>query len=98
MKTKRAGLQPRAEKWHEKPIGENDLFRRYTVILAYPEEGYDRLETYTTWVAAKSAADAVEHARKRCIRETKCGEWGDPPGSDLEPIAMFAGWLEDLNP
>ena len=71
---------------------------RYTVILAYPEEGYDRLETYMSWVTAKSAADAVEHARKRCIKETKCGEWGDPPGSDLEAIAVFAGWLEDLNP
>jgi len=71
---------------------------RYTVILAYPEEGYDGLETYMTWVKADSPADAIKHARKRCIEDAKCGEWGDPPGSDLEPIAVFAGWLEDLNP
>lgn len=72
---------------------------RYTVILVYPDQGtYEPIEVFMTHTLAKSPADAIKHARKRCIKETKCGEWGDPPGSDLEPVAVFAGWLEDLNP
>ena len=71
---------------------------KYTVLLAYPNEGYDPVETYMAHTLAASPDDAVEHARKRCIKETKCGEWGDPPGSDLEAIAVFKGWLEDVNP
>ena len=29
---------------------------------------------------------------KRCTKPS-AARWGDPPGSDLEPIAVFAGWL-----
>lgn len=70
---------------------------KYTVLLAYPGLGiYEPIETFMAHTLAESPADAVEHARKRCVKETRCGEWGDPPGSDLEAIAVLKGWLEDV--
>ena len=72
---------------------------RYTVLLAYPDDRRDyNTDHYQAHVAAKDPSDAVDRARKQCIKDNESGEFGDPPGSDLEPIAVFPGWLEDLKP
>ena len=71
----------------------------HTVLLAYPDNRRDHsTDSFQAHVRAVSPSETVEHARKQCIKETESGEWGDPPGSDLEPIAVFKGWLEDLKP
>jgi hypothetical protein len=72
---------------------------RYTVLLAYPDNRRDYgVDSFQAHVRAANPDDAVAHAREQCIEKEESGEWGDPPGSDLEPIAVFKGWLEDLKP
>lgn len=91
------GIKARKERWSEQTLPRE--IKRYTVLLAYPE-GYADFpgESYMAWVVARSPSDAVDHARKQCIEANESGEFGDPPGSDLEPIAVYKGWLEDVKP
>ena len=73
--------------------------QRYTVLLAYPEDYADYPgESFQALVVAEGPTEAIDNARKQCIKATESGEWGDPPGSDLEPIAVYKGWLEDVKP
>lgn len=73
--------------------------KKYTVLLAYPEHLADHYaESYLAHVMAEGPLKAFDAACEQCIKDAECGEMGDPPGSDLVPIAIFKGWLEDAKP
>lgn len=91
------GIRARKERWDEQTLPRE--VKRYTVLLAYPDDRRDySTDCYQAYVMAKNPSDAIDNARKQCIKATESGEWGDPPGSDLEPIAVYKGWLEDVKP
>ena len=73
--------------------------KKYTVILAYPHDSsYDSTQTWMGWTWAASPSGAVDAARKQVVRTGGCGEWGDPPGSDLETVCVLEGWQKDVQP
>jgi hypothetical protein len=66
---------------------------KYTVILLYPEYSTDMFgsDISVQWVNATDEQDAADKARTACVEYQECGEYGEPPGSDLKVIAMFEG-------
>lgn len=61
---------------------------KYTVLLAYPFQnggGYD-VETYLSHVSATDPDDAIEEALAGCASSA----------DDMQPLAVFEGWLEDV--
>lgn len=61
---------------------------KYTVLLAYPyqnDESCD-IETYLSHVSATDPDDAIKEALAKC---QMCAD-------DMQPLAVFEGWLEDV--